>query len=149
MPSSGMWRHVNLVTSYLLLTFVACWFLSPWWRRQYIHLKCSYESHTVSKPRRRYSSSSEACFLYISMRLHNSGSIFRSGGSKHCTWRNHKGRNHILSGPVTGVAMCRCLRLMHDQSIDLVLLDTYMPVGGGTDLLENELFCKLMHWPVL
>jgi hypothetical protein len=43
------------------------------------------------------------------------------GASKHCPWRNPKGRNHTLSGPVTEVAMCRrCLRLMHDKSIDLI-----------------------------
>jgi len=42
-------------------------------------------------------------------------------GRKHCPWRNPTGRNHTLSGLVTGVARCRscCLWLLHEQPIDL------------------------------
>ena len=42
-------------------------------------------------------------------------------GCKHCPWRNPTGRNHTLSGLVTGVARCRrcCLWPLHDQPIDL------------------------------
>jgi len=42
-------------------------------------------------------------------------------GPKHCPWWNPTGRNHTLSGLVTGVArrrMC-CLWPLHDQPIDL------------------------------
>jgi len=43
-------------------------------------------------------------------------------GRKHCPWRNPTGRNHTLSGLVTGVVRCRrcCLCPLHDQPIDLV-----------------------------
>ena len=46
-------------------------------------------------------------------------------GRKHCSWRNLTGRNHTLSGLVTGVARCRrcCLWPLHDQPIDLAVCD--------------------------
>jgi len=69
-------------------------------------------------------------------------------GRKQCPWRNHTGRNHTLSGLVTGVDRCRrcCLCPLHDQPIDLarVHLGHYetanIPLSNGSNMMY---FCSV------